>query len=404
MLNYDDWIFEFHDQDPSKGADLRDSIDKIKNDLEKTYGGGLNIIPDFENFVRPGEPLQRRVLFTAKPHYSFNANFTESGQLYSVDFFKSERVGPVMTMYIKKGGVSQIAKLIPIILKDPKPLKPKQITSILTGVAESELNEADEENQNVQVTFKVPPQQDAIPKPQDDMYEYGDPDIVFNDLALYVQMVIDGNQPSLVITGSPGVGKTHLVTQQLKSNNVEYSHVKGRSTAAGLYIALYENKDKITLIDDCDSIFKNEDAINILKGALDSYEDREISWLVGKPLISASGQKIPTKFTFKGGVIFISNLPQKKIDYAIKSRSVVIEVALTPEDMIKRMQSLLPDIYKEVPLSVRRTGLKLIESAYNSGVHVELSMRTLIKAIKILEIVDDLSDAKRLIIQQCSYK
>ena len=129
-----------------------------------------------------------------------------------------------------------------------------------------------------------------------------------------------------------------------------------------------------------------------------------ISWLVAKPLISSSGQKIPTKFIFNGGIIFISNLSQKKIDYAIKSRSFVLEVALSPEDMIKRMEEELPNIEKEIPMAVRKTAMRMIVSNYKSAKHLELSMRTLIKAIKIVEEVDNLDDASRLILQQCSYR
>ena len=48
--------------------------------------------------------------------------------------------------------------------------------------------------------------------------------------------------------------------------------------------------------------------------------------------------------------------------------------------------------------------LDLIESAADDAKNLEISMRTLVKAIKILKVIDDLNLAKRLIMQQCSYK
>ena len=64
----------------------------------------------------------------------------------------------------------------------------------------------------------------------------------------------------------------------------EFVHFKGRATAAGLFVTLYENCDKIIILDDCDSVFKDADAVNILKGALDSYDTRNISYITTKPL------------------------------------------------------------------------------------------------------------------------
>lgn len=404
MLKYDEWskrLDEFQ-QGPPISVDAGKIIHFLKNEL-KPLIGELNIVPDIDKFTREDEPTQTRTIFSDSSQNSFGANFTEDGKLYSIDFYKPNSKGSEVTMYIKKGPVQKIIKLIPVLMKDPKPLRQKDIQYF---VAESLLTEAEDK---VEVSFNVPPKPEAPIKDKDDLYVYGDPKILFEDLKKYVDMVIANEQPSLVITGSPGVGKTFLVTKELESKGLvkdkDWVHIKGRSTAAGLYIALYENKDKILLIDDCDSVFKNDDAVSILKSALDSYDVREISWLVGKPLVSPStGQKLPTKFIFNGGAIFISNLPQKKIDYAVKSRSFVLEVALTPEDMLKRMENELPNVYPHIPLPIRKMALKLIESSYKTTENLELSMRSLIKAIKILENVENLGEAKRLIMQQCSYK
>jgi hypothetical protein len=234
------------------------------------------------------------------------------------------------------------------------------------------------------------------------------PKVMFDNLENLTRMVGRGIQPSLLITGDPGLGKTFVVKQTLDemglTESVDFVHFKGRATAAGMFITLYENSDKIVVFDDCDSIWKSEDAVNILKGALDSYGTRQISWLVGKPLKLSDGNNAPKTFDFTGRVIFISNLPQRKIDDAVKSRSFVIEVALTPEDMIKRMRKELKDIHVEVPLAFKQEALDIIESAAEDAKNLEVSMRTLVKAIKILKGIDNLELAKRLIMQQCSYK
>ena len=90
-----------------------------------------------------------------------------------------------------------------------------------------------------------------------------DPEDMFKNIERLTKMVGRGIQPSLVITGGAGTGKTHLVKSTLEqmgfTESREFVHFKGRATAAGLFITLYENSDKIIVLDDCDSVFKDDE-------------------------------------------------------------------------------------------------------------------------------------------------
>ena len=171
-----------------------------------------------------------------------------------------------------------------------------------------------------------------------------DPEIMFSNLKNLTKMVAKGLQPSLVVTGMAGMGKTHVVKQTLEEaglkESTDFVHFKGRATAAGLYITLYENSDKIIVLDDCDSVFKDDDAINILKGALDSYDIRMISYITSRELKDSYLNPVPRSFEFTGKVIFISNISQSKLDDAIKSRSFVQEISMTIDQVFLRMEQL----------------------------------------------------------------
>ncbi len=246
--------------------------------------------------------------------------------------------------------------------------------------------------------------EEAIDEPE---YKYGDPDTIFDDLRKYTKMVINGTQPSLLVTGMPGLGKSFNIEDEMKKagleKNKDWFHIKGKATAAGMYINLFQKNGKILVFDDCDSIFKDENAINVLKGALDSTPVREISWVSAKTIKAPGGAAIPQNFDFTGQVIFISNLPQKKIDDAIKSRSFVIEIALSPEDMIKYIEELMPDIMPDISMPIKRMALNTIKAVAKTAQTVKINLRTLIKSIKILLNVEEISVAKRMIQQQCSF-
>ena len=213
------------------------------------------------------------------------------------------------------------------------------------------------------------------------------PSQMFADMCNLTSMVARRISPSMVVTGDPGLGKTYNVIRTLKAQGLtegtDFVHVKGRATAAGMFITLFENADKMIIFDDCDSVFRDQDAVNILKGALDSYDRRVISWMAAKPLKDSDGEALPRSFEFRGQIIFISNVSIANVDSAIRSRSFVIDIALTAKQMIQRMRDLLPEIEPGVPGTVKMDALDGLEEAYERYQGVELNFRSLIKAIRI---------------------
>ena len=209
-----------------------------------------------------------------------------------------------------------------------------------------------------------------------------------------VTMVAKGETASCVITGEGGLGKTYSVVKALKkaglrdisevplgdivSERSMYRVIKGFSTAKGMYRVLHENRNSIVVFDDCDSVLKDPDALNLLKGALDSYDKRLISWNT-----SFTDDSLPRSFEFKGGVIFISNMDKDRIGQAIRSRAMNVDLSMTAEQKIERMETIMEsdEFLPDVPLQYKRDALECVRE--NKDVASELSLRTLIKAAKI---------------------
>ena len=217
--------------------------------------------------------------------------------------------------------------------------------------------------------------------------EKRDPKVMFNNLERLTKMVGRGIQPSLVITGGAGLGKTYLVKKTLTDMGLEeakqFVHFKGRATAAGLFVTLYENSDKIIVLDDCDSVFKDMDAVNMLKAALDSYDTRKLSYISTKPLKDAYGDPVPRHFEFTGKIIFISNISQSKLDEAIKSRSFVSDISMNTKQMFQRIDDLKNQIETKIPNEVKDKALEIMKGLEKKYDGVEINLRSFIKACRI---------------------
>jgi hypothetical protein len=217
--------------------------------------------------------------------------------------------------------------------------------------------------------------------------EKRDPQEMFTNLERLTKMVGRGIQPSLVVTGGAGMGKTHLVKQTLADmgldESTDFVHFKGRATPAGLFITLYENSDKIIVLDDCDSVFKDDDAVNILKGALDSYDSRKISYITTKSLKDEFGSEVPRHFEFTGRIIFISNIEQSKLDEAIRSRSFVADIDMTQDQMFTRIEQLMDKMETRIPIQAKEQALSIMKELNAEFNGLDVNLRSFIKAARI---------------------
>ena len=293
----------------------------------------------------------------------------------------------------------------------------------------------------------------ALNSPSNDVIEQEmvDPDTLFGRMSDLIKLIVKGVSPSLFIYGGPGIGKTFIVNKTLKEaglkKNQDYFIVKGKITPTALYQTLYTHRNGNTMLvfDDADSAFRTEDSANILKAALDSYEEREISYSsartinvdkwsdekreryeekLDKQLLSIGDDeddedfedndfdsnpdaafpdngrgmdkekkkkkkeekvtKLPSKFKFDGKIIFISNLDKSQVDDAVLSRSYKIDMEMTAAQRFKRMESILPYVVPEVEdIELKKRVMEAIKVNHKLGKLDLPSMRMLESGVKV---------------------
>ncbi|MCX6927830.1 MAG: hypothetical protein NT154_32170 [Verrucomicrobia bacterium] len=197
-----------------------------------------------------------------------------------------------------------------------------------------------------------------------------------------VEMVAHGISPSLIVVGQPGLGKTREVKRTLEALGMEADHdyhqVKGYTSSRGLFEMLYHNNNGLTLLDDCDNALNDPVAVGLLKAALDSHQERKISWVTS----AKAKDTIPKNFRFDGQVIFISNRLLSNIDEAIHARSLVIDYHMSREEILEHMETILPLIESDATGEQRRSGLAFVRE-WAPAIR-QLNLRTLVSVLRII--------------------
>lgn len=193
--------------------------------------------------------------------------------------------------------------------------------------------------------------------------------IRYDAMGRMAQRLVDGEIPSLIVSGPPGIGKTWTISDIIKKSGRQrhdgltnvggggkmtveqfeafkeetysqaedeedageegfsegiiesvreakptafsttgwYDQISGSITPVGLYHALWNmRKGGVLILDDCDDIFRDETSLNLLKIATDSTRERLVSWR--KQASWLDEYQIDKTFDFQGHIIFLTNI------------------------------------------------------------------------------------------------
>jgi hypothetical protein len=219
----------------------------------------------------------------------------------------------------------------------------------------------------------------------------------FDMLKDMTKAVKKGDVRAMIVSGPPGVGKSHGVEEVLDryetvaalGGATKFEVVKGAMSPIGLYVKLfnYADKDNVIVFDDCDAVFEEPLALNILKAALDSKKKRTIHWNTDSFKLRNEG--VPDSFEFKGSAIFITNLDfqdvkSKKLKShleALESRCHYMDLTISTErEKMLRIRQVIQDgmldTYK-VSDEVKEEIIDFVD--INKKRLRELSLRTVLK-------------------------
>jgi hypothetical protein len=179
-------------------------------------------------------------------------------------------------------------------------------------------------------THSVPQMYESAPKAVVHEHE-SDKEVIsriadrFDMLHTIARGACTGTSRAVIVSGAGGVGKTYTIEKILEyyreTKNIQSEIVHGVLTPVNLYMLLYRNRTQncVVLLDDADTIFWDENALSILKAALDSSPVRTISYMSESKALKSND--VPTTFQYEGAMIFITNLDFQGIVDAGKGKT-----------------------------------------------------------------------------------
>ena len=158
-----------------------------------------------------------------------------------------------------------------------------------------------------------------------------------------VASVVHGYHTATYLVGRPGTSKTHTVREELERLEEPWVYQNARMTPMGLFGFIAEHPEHIIVLDDIASLFKNDQAVQILLAALDGKP--------GEPrVVTYKSADVEQKVLFTGSVIAISNVPLRSdpLARALGSRIVMLEHEPTDDEVAAFMRHLAMDGFEDL--------------------------------------------------------
>lgn len=189
----------------------------------------------------------------------------------------------------------------------------------------------------------------------------------------FIKMVLEKKSKGLLLYGEAGLGKSFNVKKQLAEHNLkegkDFNFVTGHITTMSFYKKLYNNKDRLLILDDI-NILESKINLNMLKASLSQEGLVEYT--------SSALKDVPSQFQFTGQIIILLNDKPKNSEHlkAVESRILTYELEMDYQTKLTILYDIAKVDYEGTTLEDRQNIASWIKSNTNEATK-NLSIRLL---------------------------
>lgn len=193
------------------------------------------------------------------------------------------------------------------------------------------------------------------------------PEQVNDKIDRYVDNVLAGKYPGVILCGAPGAAKAYNVQQHLTAagykEGTNMTVLKGYATPEDLYLALYSTSTPghVLLLDGADQLVgpKAQKECTAMLAAVLNKKGAKIAYTTEENLLDSKGQEVPNETVFNGSIIITTNYDAGSVNKEFRGKPFVKSLDTDTKQML--------DILKDIILSIEPSRLHITEKtdAYN---------------------------------------
>ena len=210
----------------------------------------------------------------------------------------------------------------------------------------------------------------------------------FKELDNLTEVLAKSKLSGLICIGNGGIGKSYKILKKLKEMNSDFAYFTSFSTPLELYHTLYENNNRIIVLDDVESLLDNSKCVSLLKNALwGATGTRVLNYKSTSELLKA-----PKQFEFTGKLIIITNKIGNDVNLkALVSRVLFCDLKFDYTDIMFMMNEIAKNEYEGLTQEQRNEIVEYIKANSNPCI-LDFNLRILIKAFEIYKAMPNWKD------------
>jgi hypothetical protein len=149
----------------------------------------------------------------------------------------------------------------------------------------------------------------------------------YHELRQFTEAFAQGHFHLLILVGGPGLAKSHLLRDAVGHDSC---WIEGNATPLGMYVQLWQHRDRPVIIDDVDSLYANPAGVRLLKCLCQTDPVKTVAW--HSTAAALDRDAVPRQFTTTSRVAIICNAWKTLNDNvaAVQDRGHVLIFEPTP--------------------------------------------------------------------------